>query len=57
MRTTSADLLEFDALKKLVGRFVASPLGRAELDRVAPGTDVGIDDCGRSTIESGRSRW
>jgi DNA mismatch repair protein MutS2 len=39
MRTTSADLLEFDALKKLVGRFVASPLGRAELDRVAPGTD------------------
>jgi DNA mismatch repair protein MutS2 len=39
MKTTSAELLEFDALKKLVGRFVASPLGRAELDRVAPGTD------------------
>ena len=39
MKTTSADLLEFDALKRLLGRYVSSPLGRAELDRVAPGSD------------------
>jgi DNA mismatch repair protein MutS2 len=36
MKTTSAALLEFDALKELLGHYVASPLGRAELDRVAP---------------------
>src|SRR5260370_7585958 len=39
MKTTSADLLEFEALKRLLARFVSSPLGRAELDRVAPGSD------------------
>ena len=39
MKSTSADLLEFDALKSLLGRFVASPLGRAELERVSPSDD------------------
>jgi DNA mismatch repair protein MutS2 len=39
MKTTSADLLEFDGLKGLLGRFVSSPLGRAELDLVSPGDD------------------
>src|SRR6195256_5093919 len=39
MKSTSADLLEFEALKNLLGRFVSSPLGRAELDRVAPSSD------------------
>ncbi len=39
MKTTSADLLEFDALKSLLGRFVSSPLGRAQLDRMEPGDD------------------
>lgn len=39
MRTTSADLLEFQALRELLGRYVASPLGRAELDRAAPSDD------------------
>src|SRR6185295_8872974 len=39
MKTTSADLLEFDALKRLVGRYVSSPLGRAELEKVAPSSD------------------
>ncbi len=42
MKTTSADLLEFDALKQLLGRYIASPLGRAELERVAPGSDLAI---------------
>src|SRR3954447_4762602 len=36
MKTTSADLLEFDALKTLLARYISSPLGRAELDRVTP---------------------
>ncbi|MCS7315552.1 MAG: endonuclease MutS2 [Bryobacteraceae bacterium] len=39
MRTTSASLLEFEALRELLGRYVASPLGRAELDRAAPRGD------------------
>jgi DNA mismatch repair protein MutS2 len=36
MKRTSADLLEFDELKRLLGRYVAGPLGRAELDRLQP---------------------
>ena len=40
MKTTSADLLEFDALKDLLGRFVSSPLGGAELDKIAPSADL-----------------
>ena len=39
MKTTSSDLLEFDGLIKLLGRFVSSPLGRAELERVEPSSD------------------
>lgn len=39
MRTTSAGLLEFEALRQLLGRYVASPLGRAELERAAPRGD------------------
>jgi DNA mismatch repair protein MutS2 len=35
----SADILEFEALRQLVGRYVASPLGQAELEAVAPSTD------------------
>ncbi len=31
---TSADLLEFEELRCLLGRYVASPLGRAELEKV-----------------------
>jgi DNA mismatch repair protein MutS2 len=36
MKRTSGELLEFDELKRLVGRYVAGPLGRAELDRLQP---------------------
>ncbi len=31
--------LEFEQLKALLGRYVRTPLGRAELDKVAPGSD------------------
>jgi DNA mismatch repair protein MutS2 len=36
---TSAEILEFEPLKQLVGRYVAGPLGRMELERLQPSTD------------------
>ena len=36
---TSAEVLEFEALRKLVGRYVGSPLGLRELAKVQPHTD------------------
>jgi DNA mismatch repair protein MutS2 len=39
LQSFSADLLEFEALRELVGRYVGSPLGRAELDQLAPHSD------------------
>jgi DNA mismatch repair protein MutS2 len=37
---TSADILEFEPLRQLVGRFVSSPLGRGELDKIQPHADA-----------------
>ncbi len=39
MKPSSAELLELDALRELLGRYVVSPLGRAELEKLAPGED------------------
>lgn len=39
MQNFSADLLEFEALRQLLGRFVRSPLGAEELDRLEPHAD------------------
>lgn len=39
MQLTSADILEFESLRELIGRFVSSPLGRRELDKVEPISD------------------
>ena len=39
MKVTSGDLLEFDALKGLLRRYVSSPLGEAELEAAEPSTD------------------
>jgi DNA mismatch repair protein MutS2 len=36
---TSAEVLEFESLRQLLGRYVASPLGRRELVKVAPHAD------------------
>ena len=33
---TSAEVLEFESLRQLLGRYVSSPLGRRELEKVAP---------------------
>ena len=39
---TSAEVLEFEALRDVVGRFVYSPMGRRELEKVEPGADRGV---------------
>lgn len=39
MQRTSATLLEYDDLKRLIGRYIAGPFGRMELDRLVPVTD------------------
>jgi len=36
---TSAEVLEFESLRALVGRYIGSPLGRRELEKVEPETD------------------
>ena len=42
MKHTSAGLLEFEELKRLVGRYVSGPFGRLELERLEPITDQAI---------------
>ncbi len=39
MQFTSADTLEFESLRELIGRYVSSPLGRRELDAAQPISD------------------
>ncbi|MCU1276120.1 MAG: Smr protein/MutS2, partial [Bryobacterales bacterium] len=39
MRLTSADVLEFESLRELLRRYIASPLGSAELQKVQPHTN------------------
>jgi DNA mismatch repair protein MutS2 len=36
---TSAEVLEYEALRDLLGRYIASPLGRGELEKVTPHQD------------------
>jgi DNA mismatch repair protein MutS2 len=39
LQNFSSDLLEFESLRELVGRYVGSPLGRAELEKLGPHSD------------------
>jgi DNA mismatch repair protein MutS2 len=39
MKHTSGEILEFEQLKRLVGRYILGPLGRAELEKLEPVTD------------------
>jgi DNA mismatch repair protein MutS2 len=39
MQTTSAHVLEFEGLRELLRRYMASPLGNAELDKIQPHTN------------------
>jgi DNA mismatch repair protein MutS2 len=41
MKNTSAGILEFDALRDVVGRYVSSPFGQRELARLEPHGDPG----------------
>jgi DNA mismatch repair protein MutS2 len=36
---TSSEVLEFEPLRQLLGRYISSPLGRRELQKVQPHTD------------------
>ena len=40
MKNTSAGILEFDALREVVGRYVSSPFGQQELARLEPHGDA-----------------
>jgi DNA mismatch repair protein MutS2 len=42
MQHTSADVLEYAALRDLIGRYVAGPLGRSELELMQPSTDRAV---------------
>jgi DNA mismatch repair protein MutS2 len=42
LQSFSSDLLEFEPLRELVGRYVGSPLGRAELARLVPHSDRAV---------------
>src|SRR3984885_10035946 len=42
MKATSADVLEYESLRSLLARYVSSPLGKAELAKIAPHTDAAL---------------
>ena len=42
MQYTSSETLEFEALRNLIGRYIASPLGKGELAKMHPGTDRAV---------------
>jgi DNA mismatch repair protein MutS2 len=50
LQNFSADLLEFEPLRELVGRYVGSPLGRAELEKLAPHTDRAVLESALSDV-------
>jgi len=50
---TSSAVLEFESLRQLLGRFVSSPLGRRELDKLSPHTDAGL--LGADLAEAGEA--
>ena len=37
---TSAEVLEFESLRKLLGRYISSPMGKRELEKVQPHADL-----------------
>jgi DNA mismatch repair protein MutS2 len=42
MKATSADVLEYESLRSLLGRYVSSPLGKGELSKITPHTDAAL---------------
>ncbi len=52
MRHTSSETLEFEALRNLIGRYIASPLGQGELAKMHPHTDrAGLEETLAETAE------
>jgi DNA mismatch repair protein MutS2 len=39
VQSTSSETLEYEALRSLLGRYISSPLGRAEVNKLEPHTD------------------
>src|SRR5260370_38864313 len=53
MIQTSSGLLEFEALRQLLGRYVSSALGRSEIERMEPSGDRGqIEEVLANTAEA-----
>ena len=53
MNSFSADILEYEALRQLLGRYVASPFGRERLAAMAPSTDrASLEDTLAETAEA-----
>lgn len=53
MRITSAELLEFESLRELLRRYIVSPLGGAELDKLQPLSDrEALEEIGAETAEA-----
>jgi DNA mismatch repair protein MutS2 len=50
LQNFSADLLEFESLRALVDHYVGSPLGRAELEKLAPHTDRAVLESALSDV-------
>jgi len=42
LQNSSSELLEFEALRALLGRFIQCPLGRAELAKIQPASDRAV---------------
>jgi DNA mismatch repair protein MutS2 len=42
MKASSSAILEYESLRSLLGRYVSSPLGKAELAKIAPHTDAAL---------------
>ena len=50
---TSAGVLEFESLRELLGRYLHSPMGHRELEKVEPHTD--LDRLNRDLAEAGEA--
>jgi DNA mismatch repair protein MutS2 len=61
LQNFSADLLEFESLRQLLGRFVHSPLGKAELEKLEPHSERAVleealADAAEAIVYQGASR-
>lgn len=55
MQHSSAEVLEFPALREVVGRYVASAAGKARLETVWPGSDAAVIEAGLANLREAMS--